>query len=781
MTLSSSNGGEIMNNQEFGLSEGNERIELSTFAKSVIINLIHFSISILTASASTVQYFSPLGIAFCSGVKKEYTLFSCFGAMIGYIFANEYIYAFRYVMALILVYILKMYIHSFPKTRGKIIVAPIISLFCTLSTGIVSILASSFELNDVFLQVAESITAFGGAYFFAVGVNSLERVKENQHISNRELTSTVIAVLILILSANKLTFFSVSISGILCNFIVICASYLFRESGGAIMGTGTTVGFLMIGNTALTTFCYCVSGLFSGLFAYSGRVLCAFSYIFAYGGAFLIFGGTKEEIPRLIETAIASVLFVVVPQKAFLQVKTQLSVSTLTGDGTAVKNMMISRLKMVKSAVGDMSSTVSKVSEILKEKALPDTTGVYLRVRDNICSGCGSYDKCWRSEMAETIGEFDYIIEEIRKSGSITPSFTPSSLQNRCIRIMSLCDSFNKSYSSYSARLGAEGRINEMRKITADQFDTVCEMLNDLLHDFQNGINPLASKSNILKNGLNDIGVPAFVNCYEDDDLNMMISLTVNSNCKVPESEIKECVEKVTEKEFSEPSVIRNEQEKTLMFWQSPSYSEECIYCQMPAGENDICGDCFDSFYDGKGNFIAVLSDGMGTGHHAAIDGAMASSLFSRLIISGFSFPCALRLVNSAMLVKSREESLATLDILKINLYNGQSVIYKAGATVSLLYRKGKVSEIKKSAMPIGILRQAEFATIRGRLKDGDVIVMMSDGAADSSLEEIKAYITGNGYSDDLPQKLCAIARGRNISRGDDITVAVVKLAINGE
>lgn len=770
-----------MNNQEFGVSEGNEKIEFSTFAKSVIINLMHFSVSILMASASTVQYFSPLGIAFCSGTKREYTLFSCFGAMIGYLFTNEYIYAFRYVMALILVYVFKVYIYSFPKTRGKIIVAPIISLFCTLSTGLVSILASPFELNDIFMQVAESITAFGGAYFFVVGFNSLEQIKDEQRISNRELTLTVIAVLILILSANKLTLFGVSISGILCDFIVICASYLFRESGGAVMGTGATIGFLMIGNNSLTTFCYCVSGLFSGLFSYSGRVLCAFSYIFAYGGTFLIFGGTKEEIPRLVETAIASVAFVVVPQKVFLQAKTRLSVSTLTGDGTAVKNMMISRLKMVKNAVGDMSGTVSKVSEILKEKGLPDTTGVYLRVRDNICSGCGSYDKCWRNEMPETIGEFDYIIEEIRKSGSITPSFTPSSLQNRCIRIMSLCDSFNKSYSSYSARLGAEGRINEMRKITADQFDTVCEMLNDLLCDFQNGINPLASKSNILKNSLNDIGVSAFVNCYEDDDLNMIVSLTVNVNCKVPESEIKECVEKVTEKEFSEPSVIKNEQEKTLMFWESPSYSAECVYCQIPVEEDNICGDCFDSFYDGKGNFITVLSDGMGTGSRAAIDGAMASSLFSRLIISGFSFPCALRLVNSAMLVKSREESLATLDILKINLYNGQSVIYKAGATVSLLYRKGKVSEIKKSAMPIGILRQAEFATIRGGLKDGDVIIMMSDGAADSSLEEIKAYVAENGYSAELPQKLCAIARGRNISRGDDVTVAVVKIEINEE
>ena len=403
-----------MSNQEFGVSEGNERIEFSDFMKSAGVNSIHFGIGVLTASSSAIEYFSPLGIAFCSGTKKEYTLFSCLGAMLGYILTNEYVFAFRYVMALILVYILKLYIHSFPKARGKIIFSPIISLFSTLSTGIVSTLVTIFDLNDIFMRVAESVTAFGGAYFFVVAINSVEKLKQNQHITNRELTSTIIAILILLLTISKITFFGVSVSGIICTFIIITASYLFRESGGAIMGTGATLGFLMIGNNSLNAFCYCISGLFSGLFSYSGRVLCAFSYIFAYGGAFLLLGGTKDQIPRLIETAIASVLFIIAPQKLFLQAKMRLSVSTLTGDGLAVQNMIISRLNMVKNAIGNMSGTVSKVSEILKEKALPDTTGVYLRVRDNVCSDCGSFEKCWRVGMSGTIGEFDAVID--RKS-----------------------------------------------------------------------------------------------------------------------------------------------------------------------------------------------------------------------------------------------------------------------------------------------------------------------------------------------------------------------------
>lgn len=765
-----------MSNQEFGISEGNERIELSSFAKAVGINLIHFGISVLLGASGGERLFSPSAVAFCSSTKREYTLFSCLGGMLGYILVNDYVYAFRYVMALLMVYILKAYTHSFKRLRGRGIVPPVISLFSIASTGLAAAVATAFNPKDLFLCIAESATALAGAYFFTTGISSAEKLIREQSLTNRELTATIISTLIIILSARSIAIFSVSVSGIACSLIIMSASHLFREGGGAVMGTGTALGLLMTGSDDLTVFAFCVAGLFSGFFSYSGRVLCAFSYIFSYASALLLFNGNESDIPRLVETAIASVLFIIIPDKAFAALKARLSVSWLTGDGLAVQGIMLSRLKMVKNAVGDMSSTVLKVSQILKEKAAPDTTGVYLRVRDNVCNGCGSYDKCWRVGMPSTIGEFDELLEIIRKTGSVTPSATPLSLQSKCIHIMSLCDSFNKNYSSYSARLGAEGRINEMRKVTADQFDTVCEMLDDLLSDCKKGFKPLTSKSAAIKNSLEQLGASAFVSCYENDDKNTLVNITVDINCSVPEEKIRECIEKATEKVFAEPTVIKNESEKTLLLWEAPIYNAQCVYYQQAADETGVCGDCIDSFYDGKGNFIVVLSDGMGTGHRAAIDGAMTASLFSRLVIAGFSFPCALRLVNSAMLVKSREESLATLDIFKINLYNGEAVSYKAGATVSLLLRKGRVSEIKKPAMPIGILRQAEFATIRGGLKSDDVIIMMSDGAADSSLEEIKAYVSENGYSEELPKRLCAIARSRNISRCDDITVVAIKM-----
>lgn len=66
------------------------------------------------------------------------------------------------------------------------------------------------------------------------------------------------------------------------------------------------------------------------------------------------------------------------------------------------------------------------------------------------------------------------------------------------------------------------------------------------------------------------------------------------------------------------------------------------------ADNEKLCGDTFESFYDGRGNYVVILSDGMGTGPRAALDSAMASGLMARLVKAGFGFQSALRLVNSS-------------------------------------------------------------------------------------------------------------------------------------
>lgn len=53
----------------------------------------------------------------------------------------------------------------------------------------------------------------------------------------------------------------------------------------------------------------------------------------------------------------------------------------------------------------------------------------------------------------------------------------------------------------------------------------------------------------------------------------------------------------------------------------------------------------------------------MGSGTAAAVDSNMTVSLIVKLIEAGVDYTAALKIVNSALLVKSGEESLSTVDI----------------------------------------------------------------------------------------------------------------------
>ena len=62
-----------------------------------------------------------------------------------------------------------------------------------------------------------------------------------------------------------------------------------------------------------------------------------------------------------------------------------------------------------------------------------------------------------------------------------------------------------------------------------------------------------------------------------------------------------------------------------------------------------------------KADLLPFISDGMGTGGRAAVDGAMASNIMGILVKAGLGFDCALKIVNSAMQVKSGEESFGNI------------------------------------------------------------------------------------------------------------------------
>jgi stage II sporulation protein E len=217
-----------------------------------------------------------------------------------------------------------------------------------------------------------------------------------------------------------------------------------------------------------------------------------------------------------------------------------------------------------------------------------------------------------------------------------------------------------------------------------------------------------------------------------------------------------------------------------LTFAQRPRYRLETGAVQMSSSSSDYCGDSFDCFNDGRGREILVISDGMGTGGRAAVDSALATEIFSCLARGGLGFPQAMRIANQALLLKSCEESLATLDAAGVNLYTGEAEFCKAGGAVSFLRRRGRAARVELSALPAGILRSIRPAGHRTALEDGDILVLVSDGmlcGPDAWLcEALEAWKDGSMQA--LAEHLAGLAvqmrsgmEGAEARREDDLTV----------
>lgn len=184
------------------------------------------------------------------------------------------------------------------------------------------------------------------------------------------------------------------------------------------------------------------------------------------------------------------------------------------------------------------------------------------------------------------------------------------------------------------------------------------------------------------------------------------------------------------------------------------------------------------------GRLLAVLSDGMGAGPRADLESRSTVTLLEQLLQAGLEEDAAIRTVNSVLLLRSAEETFATVDMTIIDLVAGNAEFLKIGAAPSFILRGQEIQVVRSSSLPIGILNNVEIDTTHRALRPGDAVVMISDGLLSGGekeggreldwLQRMLVKIEGRN-----PQELAGQILGRAIQRGqdasDDLTVLVLK------
>ncbi len=743
--------------------------------------LRHIGVAIVTffLSFQTVMgTISPFGIAFVSASKQKYVPAALLGSILGYSFClNENIMPLRYIATLIAVAVVGKCLESLDFIHNGQIAYPLVAFGCCIATGVTVLIAQSFDSYVFTLYIAEAILAGGSAYFFRMCFNIKNIKKGIYAISSHELAGIVVCSSIVLMSLSTFEFGGFSPARVICVLIILISSYYSREAGGSI--TGITLGLVigLAGNSSGLVIGYSFGGLLAGVFAPLGAIGVCCAFLIAHGVSIILQGLSTTVALQFAEAIVACVIFLFLPSKITEQIRLLFSCASIMPSVDGIKRSVVTRLSVASEAVTGLSSKLSQVSSILSKKSTLNTSEeLFERVQYNVCNSCGNKSFCWEHCFNDTMNVFNDAYTVLKSGENITSANLPKHFTSRCIKLTALVESFNRDFGIFNANVAANAKLSQMRLIVSQQFESISTMLKDLSYEFDEEHTFDSETATRVASILDDFGINVLgISCLLDRFSRMRIEVRCEPLTeKIDRFDLTAALGEMCGREFDLPTVTVLENETLISFCQRAQYSVSSGVFQHQCQDEHYCGDYYECFFDGRGRYIMIISDGMGTGSMAAVDSRMTISLISQLIRSGFGFECALKVINSALMIKSGDESLATLDLVCVDLFSGTTDFYKAGAAATLVKHGKKISKLEKVALPIGILREVEFSHSTAALNDGDVIVMSSDGVwIEDGTFMAKELKTFDGVSPtDFSQKIAdeALSKYKN-STNDDITV----------
>lgn len=197
----------------------------------------------------------------------------------------------------------------------------------------------------------------------------------------------------------------------------------------------------------------------------------------------------------------------------------------------------------------------------------------------------------------------------------------------------------------------------------------------------------------------------------------------------------------------------------------------------IPKQFNSVTGDSCIIRSSGS-RVLAALSDGMGSGTVAEAESLKTLELMEKLIGVGFSLAEAADCVNMLMLERVSSEMYATLDAVLIDLATGEMQMLKSGAAPGYLICGNEIRTLYSEALPIGIVRDIAPAISNYTVRNGDMLIMMTDGVSDAlGMELIAAiheHVSALSDPEDIANALLDDAK--LLSSADDMSIIVIKI-----
>lgn len=767
-------------------------------------------LGLLLSNAALPGGMAPFGVAFAAAAPASLLLPAALGAAIGYLlhFASGKIDAFviqwGYLCGILLALGVNLAGHMLQNGRRRwnsgyreAAFRFLGSAFGVIAPALTVHLFTRLTVQDIVGLISEGVAALGACWMFTRLLRCIGSGLEK--FSRADIGSVLMTAGLVVAALSRICIHELSVGRVLALLVVML--YVGCVNGEGHSGSGASIG---VAAGAMVALCgahkgfgytlpgiWGLGGLMADIFAPMGSgVLCA-ALLLGETAAVYLFAQDARAYIILIEAMAASVIYLMFPAKlrSFLCIRTGIEAAD---KGGVVGELLLSRLRGTGEALSEIAKTTETVADKLMQRqnhsdGTPEQ--IFGETVQRVCRRCSDRARCWAGCYSETVDGFNRLGESLRKDSRLSVETISSFFSQGCIQPERLAFQAERDFQIYLEQKEKKRISGRVRGVVTDQFEGLSMVMEDMERQLRALRRCHAEQEKQLLNCCrrNHLDVRN-ISCFLDSEQHMTMELTLPTGQwyrlqnarRLSTAELTAQLGSVCQKRFAPPEAHSEEDQTKLTFFEQPKYTLQTGSAQLSAGGARICGDACSVFLDRERREILLISDGMGTGPRAAMDSAMTAGLLSRLLRAGIEPEAALKLVNSALLVKSEEESLATVDLVSVNLYTGQTKFFKAGAATTFLYRGGHSGSVEAFSLPAGILRDVTFEQASIPLKTGDIIIMTSDGVTQGDDDWVQQELGKQKQWN--PQQLaehlarCARTRSEN-GKEDDITVLVGLLA----
>ncbi len=599
--------------------------------------------------------------------------------------------------------------------------------------------------------------------------------------SRSQMLAAVMLGVTVIAALGRYRFLGITAAGIIAVMAVTAASYRFGCIGGAVSGIIAGMGLLLadmsqIEFVSIMTF----GGFLAGLVAGRSKLTAAVSMMTVHYLLVLLYGKPLQMMPLTISTMFGVIAFLGLPATVLDAIQLPRVFDTHAPPMpsadmlAALEKRQQLKLRFAADTVCMLGVSVAELADILKKQVRPDMEQLYAAVEQKLCRRCKRRFQCYGSEYDRIRDSFNDLGGLLVQHVQIQTDSFPQFLKENCVRPNDLILAFTSAYGQMNMLSQKQRQLDRSRALVLEQYAAMDALLKELGETEH--LIPDAKTEQVLMELLSKEGyAPAEIDCSKDPNGKRVVDLYYRDKTP-PSGELAELMEKHLHMVTDAPVICDGKQLIRMTFYEPPVYGVELAITQKASPGSKVSGDTVVSFYDGRGSFYLLLSDGMGRGKRAALDSMTVCTILSKLLGAGFGWQASLKLLNTSLVIKSAEESLATVDIVKVNLHTGETQFIKAGAASSYWASEKNVSRIRSFTLPLGIVEGIGFDSKRVMASAGDTLLLVSDGVQMQETELAKQIIS---HQQKPLQALTDCICAEEVSKEqDDRTAAAVRLVL---